>query len=161
MERLTNKKEADAQRKAYKRRLEQGYPRNIPEERFLKLAEYEDAEEDGRLVSLPCKMGCSVYTIKEEFFNCDECEHKAESHYNPKIMRRSCDMDNHAHCPLKIVEHTVGGFEVSSGLHRKPKVSGPGEWGYEGLKEFCGYDCKWYLTYEEAEAALRGVADGT
>lgn len=42
MERLTNKKEADAQRKAYERRIEQGYPRNIPEERFLKLAAYED-----------------------------------------------------------------------------------------------------------------------
>ena len=44
MERLTDKKEADAQRKAYKKRLEQGYPRNIPEERFLRLAAYEDAE---------------------------------------------------------------------------------------------------------------------
>ncbi len=42
MERLTNKKEADAQRKAYVMRLKQGYPRNIPEERFLRLAAYED-----------------------------------------------------------------------------------------------------------------------
>ena len=61
MERLTNKKEADAQRKSYERRLEQGYPRNIPEERFLKLAAYEDAEEQGRLVVLPCKVGDTVY----------------------------------------------------------------------------------------------------
>ena len=42
MERLTNAKEAAAQRRAYEKRLEQGYPRNIPEERFLKLAAYED-----------------------------------------------------------------------------------------------------------------------
>ena len=42
MERLTNKREADAQREAYKRRLANGYPRNIPEERFLRLAAYED-----------------------------------------------------------------------------------------------------------------------
>lgn len=42
MERLTNKSEADKQRVGYNRRLRQGYPRNIPEERFLKLAEYED-----------------------------------------------------------------------------------------------------------------------
>lgn len=42
MERLTTKREADAQREAYERRIEQGYPRNIPEERFLKLAAYED-----------------------------------------------------------------------------------------------------------------------
>lgn len=42
MERLTNKREADAQREAYERRLANGYPRNIPEERFLRLAAYED-----------------------------------------------------------------------------------------------------------------------
>lgn len=42
MERLTNKREADLQRKRYEKRLEQGYPRNIPEERFLLLAAYED-----------------------------------------------------------------------------------------------------------------------
>lgn len=42
MERLTDKKEADAQRQAYEKRLKNGYPRNIPEERFLKLALYED-----------------------------------------------------------------------------------------------------------------------
>lgn len=42
MERLTDKKEADAQRRKYENRLKQGYPRNIPEERFLRLAAYED-----------------------------------------------------------------------------------------------------------------------
>ena len=42
MERLTNKREADAQREEYKHRLANGYPRNIPEERFLRLAAYED-----------------------------------------------------------------------------------------------------------------------
>lgn len=93
MERLTNKREADAQRKEYERRLANGYPRNIPEERFLRLAAYEDtgltpaevhsisgewcammsvwnsmgsydrlrelaeADKDGRVVVLPCKVG--------------------------------------------------------------------------------------------------------
>lgn len=42
MKRLTEKYEADAQRKGYERRLANGYPRNIPEERFLRLAAYED-----------------------------------------------------------------------------------------------------------------------
>ena len=42
MERLTNKREADTQREEYERRLANGYPRNIPEERFLRLAAYED-----------------------------------------------------------------------------------------------------------------------
>ena len=42
MERLTDKKEADVQRRKYEIRLKHGYPRNIPEERFLRLAAYED-----------------------------------------------------------------------------------------------------------------------
>ena len=88
MERLTNKREADAQRKEYERRLANGYPRNIPEERFLRLAAYEDkglepeeitamqhtldeyhkvadpllrAQIDGRLVVLPCKVGDTLW----------------------------------------------------------------------------------------------------
>ena len=85
--RLTNKKEADAQRKAYERRREQGYPRNITEERFLKLAAYEDtgfepeqiaeylnatdeyvkASEEGRLIVLPCKVGDTVYRVCHEY----------------------------------------------------------------------------------------------
>lgn len=103
MERLTNKREADAQREEYERRLANGYPRNIPEERFLRLADYEDtgrtpeevtalgnlfdyvleesktltgqlallnrirdlaeADKDGRLVVLPCKVGDTVYEV--------------------------------------------------------------------------------------------------
>ena len=102
MERLTNKREADAQREEYERRLANGYPRNIPEERFLRLAAYEDtrltpercaefaradaegryivmrdaeqegvarlrelaeADKDGRLVVLPCKVGDTVYWV--------------------------------------------------------------------------------------------------
>ena len=96
MERLTNKREADAQREEYKRRLANGYPRDIPEERFLRLAAYEDTERtpeeitamqhtldeyhkvadpllraqaDGRVVVLPCKVGDTVYrviTIKDQ-----------------------------------------------------------------------------------------------
>nr|DAP94268.1 MAG TPA: hypothetical protein [Caudoviricetes sp.] len=42
MERLTDKREADARQEGYERRLANGYPRNIPEERFLRLAAYED-----------------------------------------------------------------------------------------------------------------------
>ena len=97
MERLTNKREADAQRKEYERRITNGYPRNIPEERFLRLAAYEDtgltpaevhsmsgewcammsvlnslgshdrlrelaeADKDGRVVVLPCKVGDTVF----------------------------------------------------------------------------------------------------
>lgn len=90
MERLTNKREADAQREEYERRLANGYPRNIPEERFLRLAAYEDTRLEpeeitamqhtldeyhkvadpllrtqtaGRLVVLPCEVGTATYYI--------------------------------------------------------------------------------------------------
>lgn len=43
MERLTNKREADAQREGYECRLANGYQRSIPVERFLRLAAYEDS----------------------------------------------------------------------------------------------------------------------
>ncbi len=49
MERLTNRKEAEVQQKAYNTRLQQGYPRNIPEERFLRLAAWESLFEDSGL----------------------------------------------------------------------------------------------------------------
>lgn len=115
MERLTNKREADAQREEYERRLANGYPRNIPEERFLRLASYEDsgcepeevmpkdkadeialklmrladleslcnytrlrelaeADKDGRVIILPCKVyetdGARVYehTVREVIY---------------------------------------------------------------------------------------------
>lgn len=104
MERLTNKREADAQRKEYERRLANGYPRNIPEERFLRLAAYEDtgltpeqvkelahdtigplhrkisewidAEAAGRLVVLPCKVGQRVFALLDTDKHISECEVK-------------------------------------------------------------------------------------
>lgn len=115
MERLTNKREADAQREKYERRLANGYPRNIPEERFLRLAAYEDtgltpercaefaradaegryivmrdaeqegvarlrelaeADKDGRLVVLPCKVGQRVFALLDTDKHISECEVK-------------------------------------------------------------------------------------
>lgn len=89
MERLTNKREAEQDRRNYQKRMEQGYPRNIPEERFLKLAAYEDtglepeeiaqAMEDcadtaaasqwtiKQLAEVgvpPCKIGDSIFCIR-------------------------------------------------------------------------------------------------
>ena len=49
MERLTHDNEYKKSKEDYARRLSQGYPRNIGRERYLKLAEYEIAEEKGLL----------------------------------------------------------------------------------------------------------------
>lgn len=40
---------------------------SIPEEAAAKLKEYEDAEEQGLLLRLPCKIGQEVYVIAQEF----------------------------------------------------------------------------------------------
>lgn len=120
----------------------------IPVDRLRELAQ---AEQDGRLVVLPCK-DATVYTIKEDYFNCDGCEYKDNAHYQPEIRRTSCDMED-VHCPLYIEEHAVEGFEISF-KDGNAVLSNPGQWGYEGLEHFLGIDDKWYLTREAAEAAL-------
>ena len=112
MERLTNKREADAQREGYERRLANGYQRSIPVERFLRLAAYEDteltpeevsalvkdwsdlctiigecggisrlrvlaeADKEGRLVVLPCKVGQRVFALLDTDKHISECEVK-------------------------------------------------------------------------------------
>ena len=72
MERLTNKKEADAQRREYENRLKNGYPRNIPEERFLKLAAYEDTGlEPEEITTEP--YGCVFYCNRKCNLDGDWC----------------------------------------------------------------------------------------
>ena len=121
-----------------------------------RLAEYEEAEEAGRLVRLPCKIGSTVYTLKENYFDCERCANKVHAFYHRNIQKTACDMENR-HCPLSIQEHVVTGFEVSQGSEGGAEVSEPGEWGYEGLETFCGFEGKWYRTREEAEARLEAL----
>lgn len=136
MERLTNKREADAQREEYTRRLANGYPRNISEERFLRLAAYEDtgltpegidmdheaaetlrqlgrgcdldrleelaeADKDGRLVVLPCKMGDKLYRV----FAGEIFEHRVGSMKYFAIQGR-WDIETYPFCPC--VESSIG-----------------------------------------------------
>lgn len=69
MSRLTDYKEYIADKAEYERHLSQGYPRNIGRERFLKLAEYENLEEQGRLIKLPCNIGDTVYVKMASYCN--------------------------------------------------------------------------------------------
>jgi hypothetical protein len=114
------------------------------------------AEREGRLVVLPCKVGDMVYAIEEEYFDCENCLYGNEAHYDKKINRVCCDLYATAnrHCPYRIQEQIAKGFEISND-NGKPVLSAPGEWGYEGLEPIQGIDGKWYLSREEAEAALK------
>ena len=164
MERLTNKHEADAQRVEYERRLANGYPRNIPEERFLRLAAYEDtglepekvlpkdkayeialqlmrladlesicsytrlrdlaeADKDGRLVVLPCKVGDVVYGF----------------HGSRTILPMV----------VKWVETNTTGWDVAAQyVPMAPK-----------FYQFSDFGKTVFLTREEAEAALEAMKD--
>lgn len=70
MERLTNKREADAQREGYERRLTNGYPRSIPVERFLRLAAYEDTglmpNDVTDMMAANGNAICEIVKLKEE-----------------------------------------------------------------------------------------------
>lgn len=124
----------------------------IPVQRLQELAK---AEKDGRLVVLPCKDD-TAFTIEEDLFNCDQCKNKANARYKPHIDMISCDLDNSEHCPLRVKEHKVEGFEISF-KEGDPVVSLPGAYGYEGLETYSGFDGKCYYTREEAEAALKNM----
>ena len=165
MERLTNKREADAQREEYERRLANGYPRNIPEERLLRLAAYEDtgltpercaefaradaegryivmrdaeqkgvarlrelaeADKDGRLVVLPCKVGDIVWA------NLDKMRHTR------KCVIEFANIGSHV---TTIVFSTVDGLREQYGVNP------------------CSFGKTVFFTREEAEAALEAMKD--
>jgi hypothetical protein len=54
---------------------------------FEKLAHYEDLEEQGRLIELPCKVGDTVWKISTEQDNYDEPPYKIVA---PIIFRIDC-----------------------------------------------------------------------
>ncbi len=110
--------------------------------------------ENGLIVVLPCNAGDTVYTIKESYFDCENCQYGNEAHYDKEIGRVCCDRENQ-HCPYVISEHIPEGFEVSKNKNKKWELSLPGEWGYEGLEQFSGINGKCYFTRSEAEVALK------
>ena len=190
MERLTNKREADAQREEYERRLANGYPRNIPEERFLRLAAYEDsgcepeevlpkdkadeialklmrladleslcsydnlrefaeADKDGRVVVLPCKVTDKLYVVgKKQIVGCDI----AETHLNDDgtieyLVNFECAEDCTG-CPFDSWARESVSDEYYCG----------GEYG-DGSVSSKDFGKTVFLSREEAEKALQEMED--
>ena len=88
MERLTNKREADARREEYERRLANGYSRNIPEEQFLRLAAYEDTGLEPREVSAIVKEWSDLCTIVGECGGIDRMRDLAEADRDDRVSGR-------------------------------------------------------------------------
>lgn len=115
-----------------------------------RLRELAQAEKEGRYVRLPCKVGDMVYTIKEDYFNCESCPYGKEAKYDPIQGNPSCDFPEGRHCSYIIKQNRCEGFEVG-----EKGAGNPGEWGYEGLEEFYSVaDFGLYYSREAAEAAL-------
>lgn len=92
MSRLTMKNESG---EFYPRRYEDGHGNTVVlsnEDCINKLGHYEDLEEQGRLIELPCAVGDTVYLISSQYsecskyqerfndYNCQGCENECDSH---------------------------------------------------------------------------------
>jgi len=92
-----------------------------------KLAHYEDLEEQGRLIELPCKVGDTVYKLW--YKPCHNGEDHPDS-YSCCGCEDECDL-----------ERTIFEFTI-------PSI----DWILQHLHAFGSY--VWFLTKEEAEARL-------
>ena len=152
MERLTDKKEADAQRREYEIRLKQGYPRNIPEERFLRLAAYEDT-------------GLEPEDLKRAFNEDDVLKLAGQAlGITPERLRELVQADKEGRCVVLPKDGMVYYIEESGGekwIGNKPIQQVVLRCGFGmALLEFSLFDkCK-YFSRAEAEQALRREQDG-
>ena len=90
MERLTNKREADAQREGYERRLANGYQRSIPVERFLRLAAYEDTGLEPDEVNALQKDWSDLCTVIGECGGIDRLRELAEADKAGRLVVLPC-----------------------------------------------------------------------
>ena len=161
MERLTNKREADAQREEYERRLANGYPRNIPEERFLRLAAYEDTGLEPEEV-LP-KDKADEIALKlmrladlERLCNYTRLRELAEADRDGRLVVPPCKVGDKLYRVFagEIFEHRVGSMKY---------FAIQGRWDIETYP-FCpcvesSIGKTIFLTREEAEKALEAMKD--
>ena len=103
---------------------------------FNRLAEYEDDEESGKIVRLPCKVGDTVYFVWEEYTNGKQ--------------------------KLSIEEWEVEKICIEK---NEWSVKGLGEELVEGVRQFfwchsSKFGIWWFLTREEAEKKLKELQNG-
>ena len=90
MERLTNKRETDAQREGYERRLANGYQRSIPVERIFRLAAYEDTGLEPEEVTALQKDWSDLCTVIGECGGIDRLRELAEADKNGRVVVLPC-----------------------------------------------------------------------
>ena len=117
---------------------------------FERLAQYEDAEEQGRCVVLPCKVGDTVYVIshcENVMVHCDD-DYETGTGFCECPFENSCEFEDCDDGNKRIFETTCMGFYLTDG---KSDIF------FEDLNaEFylSDFGKTVFLTREEAEAAL-------
>ena len=117
------------------------------ESAYKKLAEYEDLEEQGLLLRLPCKVGDTVYVIAPNY---EKCEHKTECEdYSDEFLVSWCKV----HCRngyrgMGIIPTIVKRVEI-----RETSIYIFTEYGYRDVENF-------FLTKTEAEQKLKEMESG-
>lgn len=152
MERLTNKREADAQRKEYERRIANGYPRNIPEERFLRLAAYEDTGLTPAEVHSMSGEWCAMMSVLNSIGSYDRLRELAEADKDGRVVVQPCKVGDKLYRVFagEIFEHRVGSMKY---------FAIQGQWDIETYP-FCpcvesSIGKTVFLSREEAERALQ------
>ena len=155
MERLTNKREADAQRKEYERRLANGYPRNIPEERFLRLAAYEDTHMMPSDVT-SMRMDMAIIVALFNGIDVDRMKELAEADRAGRLVVRPCNVGDTLFRVFagEILEHKVSNMRY---------LAIQGRWDID-TTPFCSYvgssiGKTIFLTHEQAERALEAKSN--
>lgn len=154
MERLTNKREADAQREEYERRLANGYPRNIPEERFLRLAAYEDTG----LTPEQCENAKEIIesAFSDDTSKAERIRELLKADKDGRLVVRPCKVGDTLFRVFagEILEHKVRNMRY---------LAIQGRWDID-TTPFCSYvessiGKTIFLTHEQAEKALEAMKD--
>ena len=167
MERLTNKREADAQREGYERRLANGYQRSIPVERFLRLAAYEDsgcAPEEVLPKDKADEIALNLMRLAdlESLCSYDRLRELAEADKDERVVVLPCkvgdivgaNLDEMRHTRKCVIEFVNIGSRVTTIVFST----------VDGLREQYGvnpisFGKTVFLTREEAEKALEAMKD--
>ena len=100
-----------------------------------KLAEYEDAEEQGLLLRLPCKVGDDVYYIPSEV------------NYRLNMLHGRNDLNKVGHQKIESITIKKDVWFVELALDK--------EYGTGNIRVDVCFGKTWFLAREEAEKALR------
>ena len=158
MERMTNKCDADAQREECARRLANGYPRNIPEERFLRLAAYEDTGLEPREVSAIVKERSDLCTVIGECGGLDRLRELAEADKEGRVVVLPCKVGDGlwtfcSHPVEQVYSFTVTSISTLNGRTMLNTSRC-------GVIDARDVGKTVFLTHKEAEKALEAMKDG-